>query len=107
MALFKILKGTSDKLPTTYTEGYCYFCTDTNLFYIDTSNLSSGRKILNANDATTLLGKGVETVLSSSDSNLPTSGAVMNYIATIETNIATLQEQVGSMIQLITWEADD
>ncbi len=35
MALFKIFRGTSDKLPQTITDGYAYFTTDDNNFYID------------------------------------------------------------------------
>ena len=51
MALFKILKGQSADLPSTYHEGYCYFTTDTKKFYIDISsdNDPSSRVELNAN----------------------------------------------------------
>lgn len=36
MALFKILRGSSDSLNSqTFHDGYCYFTTDTGLFYID------------------------------------------------------------------------
>ena len=38
MALFKISKGNSSKLPQTYNEGYCYLTTDENIFYIDKSS---------------------------------------------------------------------
>lgn len=41
MALFKILKGKAANLPNTYHEGYCYFTTDTNKFYIDISSVNS------------------------------------------------------------------
>lgn len=53
MALFKILKGQSANLPSTYHEGYCYFTTDTKKFYIDISseNDPSSRVELNANIA--------------------------------------------------------
>jgi hypothetical protein len=46
MALFKINKGKGN-LPTTYTEGYCYFKEDTGRFYIDTTNTAAGRKLIN------------------------------------------------------------
>ena len=35
MALFKICRGNESNLPTTLTDGYAYFCTDTGNFYID------------------------------------------------------------------------
>ena len=35
MALFKILKGSSQNLPAVYNEGWIYFTTDENKFYID------------------------------------------------------------------------
>ena len=35
MALFKILRGNSAQLPEKLTDGYCYFTTDTGLFYVD------------------------------------------------------------------------
>lgn len=60
MALFKILKGSSNTLPVSCNEGYCYFCEDTQLFYIDTSNELSGRKVLNAQDAATFCGITLE-----------------------------------------------
>ena len=51
MALFKIKKGVKANLPSTYTEGYCYFTTDDGKFYIDTTNTAAGRIILNAYQA--------------------------------------------------------
>lgn len=38
MALFKQCRGTETNLPSTLTDGYCYFCTDTGNFYIDYTN---------------------------------------------------------------------
>ena len=35
MALFKILKGLKVNLPSTKKDGYCYFTTDDQMFYID------------------------------------------------------------------------
>ena len=54
MALFKISKGNSSKLPQTYNEGYCYLTTDEHKFYIDTSDIAEGRICLNAAIADTL-----------------------------------------------------
>lgn len=51
MALFKIKKGLSENLPSTYVEGYCYFTTDDGKFYIDTTNTETGRIVLNAEQA--------------------------------------------------------
>jgi hypothetical protein len=38
MALFKSLRGNEKNLPSTLTDGYAYFCTDTGNFYIDHKN---------------------------------------------------------------------
>lgn len=38
MALFKQCRGIEINLPSTLTDGYCYFCTDTGNFYIDYTN---------------------------------------------------------------------
>lgn len=46
MALFKILKGQSQNLPSELHEGYAYFLTDTGEFYVDISD--SERKQLSA-----------------------------------------------------------
>lgn len=54
MALFKINKGKSDKLPSTYKEGYCYLTTDDGKFYIDTSNTADGRIVLNPDAITNI-----------------------------------------------------
>ena len=35
MALFKVLRGNEDNLPEQLTDGYAYFTSDTNNFYID------------------------------------------------------------------------
>ena len=59
MALFKILKGPEyetvngsrvSNLPNTYHEGYCYFTTDTNKFYVDIAhgandNYNTGERV--------------------------------------------------------------
>lgn len=41
MALFKICRGAEANLPITKTNGYAYFCTDTQNFYIDWMDSSS------------------------------------------------------------------
>lgn len=40
MALFKQCRGNETNLPSTLTDGYCYFCTDTSNFFIDHKNAS-------------------------------------------------------------------
>jgi len=40
VALFKQCRGSEKNLPTTLTDGYAYFCTDTGNFYIDHKNAS-------------------------------------------------------------------
>lgn len=49
MALFKISKGLAANLPSSKTEGWCYFTTDDGKFYIDVSD--TVRQVLNANYA--------------------------------------------------------
>ena len=44
MALFKVCRGLSSALPQTITDGYCYYTTDDNKFYIDAY---STRKCIN------------------------------------------------------------
>ena len=51
MALFKIFKGQSSRLPSTYNDGYCYVTTDDGKMYIDTTSDSTGRIVLNAGQA--------------------------------------------------------
>lgn len=79
MALFKILKGDSNNLPTKHTEGYCYFTEDEHKFYIDVND--STRVPLNAEDATTLLEKTIINEISENNKdNIPNGEAIINYI---------------------------
>lgn len=56
MALFKISKGSKNNLPTTLTEGYCWYTFEDSMFYIDFKDANGvlTRKALNAKDAETL-----------------------------------------------------
>ena len=65
MALFKILKGLSTNLPSTYKEGFCYFTTDDGKMYIDTTSAAGGRVCLNAAKADKL--KTARTITLSGD----------------------------------------
>lgn len=95
MALFKISKGLAAKLPTTLTEGFCWYTTDDSKFYIDfkDENGTLTRKALNANEASKLTGYDVATLMSSSDVEIPTSKAVWDYVKT-----STTLENIGIYI---------
>ena len=82
MALFKISKGLKANLPSTKTEGYCWYTTDDSLFYIDykDENGTLQRRALNAKDAETLMGASLSTILNSSDVEIPTSKAVLDAL---------------------------
>lgn len=56
MALFKISRGSKNNLPTTLTEGYCWYTYEDSMFYIDFKDANGvlTRKALNAKDAETL-----------------------------------------------------
>lgn len=62
MALFKISKGSKSNLPSTLTEGYCWYTFEDSKFYIDHKDENGVlvRKALNAQDAATLCGKSLE-----------------------------------------------
>lgn len=83
MALFKISKGSKANLPGTLTEGYCWYTYDDSKFYIDHKDESGVlvRKALNAQDAETLTGASLATILTSSDIEIPTSAAVFTALA--------------------------
>lgn len=82
MALFKVSKGIKANLPSTKTEGYCWYTTDDSLFYIDykDENGTLQRKALNAKDTETLTGASLSTILNSSDVEIPTSKAVLDAL---------------------------
>ena len=82
MALFKVSKGIKANLPSTKTEGYCWYTTDDSLFYIDYKDENGilQRKALNAKDAETLTGASLSTILNSSNVEIPTSKAVLDAL---------------------------
>ena len=61
---------------TPYHEGYCYVTHDGD-FYVDMNN---ERVKLNARNAETLMGASLATILSNTDLEIPTSGAVYSAI---------------------------
>lgn len=97
MALFKISKGSKANLPTTLTEGFCWYTYDDSKFYIDHKDETGTliRRALNAQEAEKLIGYDVVTILNSSDVEIPTSKAVFDAIAQ------------KTQVQIITWGADD
>ena len=91
MALFKVSKGTSQNLPSTLTDGYCWYTYDDSKFYIDYINENGDltRKALNAQDAETLTGASLATILNSSDVEIPTSKAVLDALSSATANLQT------------------
>jgi hypothetical protein len=82
MALFRVAKGLAENLPSTKTAGYCWYTYDDSKFYIDyeDENGELQRKALNAKDAETLMGASLATVLNSSEVEIPTSKAILDYL---------------------------
>ena len=82
MALFKVSKGTASRLPSTITEGYCWYTYDDSKFYIDYKDDDGvlQRKALNSKDAETLTGASLATILTESEVEIPTSKAVFDAI---------------------------
>lgn len=81
--LFKILHGDKSRISTEitpYHEGYCYVTHDGD-FYVD---MNDERVKLNAKDAETLLGASLNTILNSSDLEIPTSKAVLDAINEVD-----------------------
>ena len=103
MALFKILKGLKTNLPSDKKDGYCYFTTDDQMFYIDylDANNQMQRKPLNANDAKTLLGKGVVESLigeaSGGKNVIPTSAAVYVKVSELQTAIDSNDQDITNL----------
>lgn len=92
MALFKISKGSKSNLPNTLTEGFCWYTYDDSKFYIDHKDEDGTlvRKALNAQDAETLAGASLSTILNSSEVEIPTSKAVLNKINSTVDKISTI-----------------
>lgn len=62
MALFKTFRGNEANLPTTKTDGYCYFCADTGRFFIDYKDSTNTvvRKMISAECADKLRYTGAD-----------------------------------------------
>ena len=83
MALWKPFRGNRTVLDTVEKhDGYIYFCVDDGTLHFDYVD-SSGtlqRKQINAKEAESLLGYSIETILNSSDAEIPTSKAVLDTV---------------------------
>lgn len=92
MALFKISKGSKNNLPATLTEGYCWYTFEDSKFYIDHKDADGTlvRKALNAQEAEKLSGASLATILNSSNIEIPTSKAVVDYVITQLSAIPTI-----------------
>lgn len=96
MALFKISKGASTTLPalTSSKDGYCYFTTDDGMFYIDWAKADKSlvRSPLNANNAKTLMGKGVTDNITNTAAYIPHAKAVFDALQTRDNAIEDLDD---------------
>lgn len=101
MALFKISKGLSANLPTAKVEGNCWWTIDDSKFYIDYKDENGilQRKALNAQDAETLTGASLATILNSNELEIPTSKAVLDELANYATvtSLSAVQTSVDSL----------
>ena len=92
MALWKLFRGGREGLDAVPKhDGYVYFCDDGSLHFDHTDadgNLQ--RKQITAKEAEKLLGYDIKTVLNSSDSELPTSAAVLSAIDSIKGDISNM-----------------
>ena len=82
MTSFKILRGLKAKMPSVKIDGFLYFCTDTGDIYFDYLDATGTvqRQSITADEANLLSGASLNTILESSDSQIPTSKAVMDYV---------------------------
>jgi len=114
MALFKIFKGLKANLPSTKTAGYCWYTIDDSLFYIDYEDENGvvQRKALNSQDAQTLCGASLSTIVTESDSKIPTSQAVLSAIAAAVSNAinnlnTTIQAKLNDKAPKYTYGTTD
>lgn len=93
MALWKPFRGNRADLDLVEKhDGYVYWCTDDNSLHFDYADADGTlyRKQINAKEASKLTGYDVSTALNSSNSELPTSLAVLNKINSTVDKISTI-----------------
>ena len=98
MALWKPFRGNRTALDTVEKrDGFVYFCTDDgSLFfdYLDADGVLQ-RKQINAKEAEALTGYSVETILNSSDTEIPTSKAVLDVTTGLDTRLTEAEEALS------------
>ena len=109
MALFKILRGSSDDFNLAnmpFHDGYCYFTTDNGMFYIDYEKDGQQNRIpLNASDATTLAGASLQhSQLNNSEIEIPSSALLYLVKNTLE-NYVNNQLATKSAVQMTTTDS--
>ena len=109
MALFKVSTGLSQNLPSDLTEGCCWYTYDDSKFYIDYKDKDGNivRKVLNAQDSETLMGKSLveiqELLLSSIENNFADvshTHAVSN-IDNLQSALDSMQDNIDAIEQAV------
>lgn len=91
MALWKPFLGNRASLNDVEKHaGYVYWCADDGSLHFDYADLDGNlqRKQINAKEAEKLLGYDIATVLNSSDSEIPTSKAILDAIEAVKIDSA-------------------
>ena len=114
MALFKVLRGQSDNFSAvpdnfipSFHDGYCYFLTDTNMFYIDyeKEDGTQCRIPLSANDAAALSGAKLEhSTLNDSEFEIPSSKLLSLVVQGINNGIHSLEATISKKPNVIIRE---
>ena len=99
------MNDSTKTLPGEYHQGYCYFDVNTGKFWIDTSNLASGRMAINANhadssDAAILAAAAESDSLGNTIINY--YGHSLNFSSTSGTNVLSLQDAEGLPLSSVT-----
>ena len=93
----------SQQLPNSYHQGYCYFDVNTGKFWIDTTNIASGRMAINAAHADTATTAAYATHAigdGAGNSIVETYGASISY--NTSTNVLHLNDVNGDSISSVT-----
>ena len=103
MALFKILKGLKQNLPSAEgenaaVEGYCYFTTDDQKFYVCYVDGSGKKQLspLNAHNADLLNGAELEQAVSNNAQKIPSSKAVYGEMANLSSKVNEIKAYVDA-----------
>lgn len=104
MALFKLCRGAETNLPITKTNGYAYFCTDTQNFYIDWMDSSSNliRSKLAVEYADKLRYTADGTTIEIDPTNILTKNNTTEYTPVDDYNPATKKYVDDSIPDVVT-----